>query len=119
MRGDYCSGEPWLGELKKYIYLNYVFLQTYMRQHFPEIYILPLEATYLVWMDCSAMLISSKILAIALLEQQHLWVTDGEVYGASGAGFLRWNIACPRSQLIHALERFKAYFHELQMNCSE
>jgi cystathionine beta-lyase len=115
----YCSGEPWLGELKKYIYLNYVFLQTYMRQHFPEIYILPLEATYLVWMDCSAMLISSKILEIALLEQQHLWVTDGEVYGASGAGFLRWNIACPRSQLIHALERFKAYFHELQMNCSE
>lgn len=106
----YSEGDVWLAELKKYIYSNYIFLCEFIRRHFPKIHILPLEATYLVWMDCSALPVSSKDLAAGLRDEQHLWVTDGTVYGDAGTGFLRWNIACPQSQLQLALERFQMYF---------
>lgn len=108
----YTEGFSWLAELKPYIYSNYRFLCEFIRQHLPQLHILPLEATYLVWMDCSALNRSAKKLAADLLEHQHLWVTDGTVYGDAGEGFLRWNIACPRIQLQRALERFRIYLAE-------
>jgi len=56
-----------------------------------------------VWVDCSALNESSAALAIRLREQHKLWVNEGTMYGAAGEGFLRINIACPRSTLARGL----------------
>lgn len=72
-----------------------------------------LEGTYLVWTDCRALHLPSDTLQTRLLETTGLWLNSGTMYGAEGEGFLRWNIACPRSVLQDALSRFKGFVDTL------
>lgn len=41
----------------------------------------------------------------------HLWLNSGDMYGAEGEGFMRWNIACPRASLTEGLDRFRDFVH--------
>ena len=62
-----------------------------------------LEGTYLVWIDIRSTGLSSDEVSSRLLDEQKLMVNSGSMYG--GEGFIRLNIACPRSQVVEALER--------------
>ena len=68
---------------------------------------MPLEGTYLVWVDCSALKQSSEDIVKTLLEKEKLWVNEGNLYGEAGEGFVRINIACPRQRLIEGLNRMR------------
>jgi len=35
-----------------------------------------------------------------------LTLSTGSIYGAAGEGFMRVNIACPRSRLLDGMQRF-------------
>ena len=72
-----------------------------------------IKGTYLVWTDCRALHLPSDTLQTRLLETTGLWLNSGTMYGAEGEGFLRWNIACPRSVLQDALSRFKGFVDAL------
>jgi len=102
----YNEGEAWLDDLKRYLYDNYLFFKDFIAANLPQLRVSPLEATYLVWVDCRAIADSSAALAERLLESGKLWVNEGTLYGAVGEGFLRFNIACPRSVLQEGLDRF-------------
>ncbi len=104
----YNRGEDWLDALNAYLYENYRCLCDYFDEHLPQLPVTKLEGTYLVWVDCRALRLSSAELAERLLERQKLWLNEGSMYGAEGEGFLRINIACPRSRLLEALERLEA-----------
>ncbi len=104
----YGRGADWLEALNAYIYENYRCLCDYFAEQLPQLPVTKLEGTYLVWVDCRALRLSSAELAAHLLERQKLWLNEGTMYGAEGEGFLRINIACPRSRLLEALERLKA-----------
>jgi cystathionine beta-lyase len=103
----YNNGEEWLDELKTYLYNNYIHLKDFLESYLPQFKVLPLEATYLAWIDCSASGMTSKEISEKLLSQAKLWVNEGTLYGASGEGFIRINIACPASRLMQGLERMK------------
>lgn len=103
----YDKGENWLAELKKYLSTNYHFLQQFIASELPQIKVVPLQATYLVWLDCSALQLSSDKLAEMLKEEQKLWINSGTMYGKAGEGFLRINIACPQKLLFEGLQRLK------------
>lgn len=109
----YNEGEDWLLELLDYLKANYDCLCAFFRTHLPEIPVTKLEGTYLVWTDCRALHLPSDILQTRLLETTGLWLNSGTMYGAEGEGFLRWNIACPRSVLQDALSRFKGFVDAL------
>ena len=68
-----------------------------------------LEGTYLVWMDCRKLGVSSAHLEEHLIREVGLHLNAGTMYGEEGEGFMRWNIACPRASLIEGLERFRSY----------
>ena len=68
---------------------------------------LPLEGTYLAWIDCRAAGMTSEALTARLLADGRLFVNPGSIYGAAGEGFIRLNIACPRTLLADGLERLK------------
>ncbi len=104
----YNEGLPWLEALVDYLRGNYEMMADYCRRHLPQFPLCRLEGTYLVWMDCSVLGKSSDVLEEELLEREHLWLNSGSMYGTDG--FLRWNIACPRSRLSEALRRFARYF---------
>jgi cystathionine beta-lyase len=103
----YNEGEAWLEELNEYLYGNYQYLKDFFSEHFPHFPVLPLEATYLVWVDCSALCIPSAEITKMLLQKANLWVNEGSMYGAGGEGFIRLNIACPRELLTRGLNKMK------------
>ena len=105
----YNHGESWLNELLEYLHANYEFMHEFCSKHLPQFPIMELEGTYLVWMDCSAMHTNSEQLEEALIDKAHLWLNAGNMYGAEGEGYMRWNIACPRQVLAEALNRFKSF----------
>ncbi|MDR1673779.1 MAG: pyridoxal phosphate-dependent aminotransferase [Bacteroidales bacterium] len=109
----YNEGEEWLEQLLHYLYDNYLFLENFLAEHLPALKALPLQATYLVWIDCSALHRPSRELAQILLRDQKLWINAGAIYGDGGDNFLRINIACPRSLLADGLNRIKNAFAAL------
>ena len=102
----YNEGEEWLNQLVDYLHGNYEAMAEFCRRELPEFPITRLEGTYLVWMDCSSLGMPSDALEHALLDDARLWLNAGTMYGAEGEGYLRWNIACPRSVMLDGLNRF-------------
>ena len=102
----YNEGEEWLNQLVDYLHGNYGVMAEFCRRELPEFPITRLESTYLVWMDCSSLGMPSDALEHALLDDARLWLNAGTMYGAEGEGYMRWNIACPRSVMLDGLNRF-------------
>lgn len=103
----YNRGEDWLEELKHYLSVNYNYLRAYFDEYLPEFPVVMLEGTYLVWVDCRGVGLSSREIADILLEKEKVRVNPGSLYGEAGEGFIRLNIACPREKLIEGLNRLK------------
>ena len=108
LQAAYNESEDWIDELNQYLWGNYQTLCDFVAQHIPQWKVCRLEGTYLPWVDISAMNITSQTYADRLLNEAKVWVNPGTMYGPqSGKGYIRLNIACPRSRLLEALERIK------------
>ncbi|HIZ02166.1 MAG TPA: pyridoxal phosphate-dependent aminotransferase [Candidatus Bacteroides merdipullorum] len=103
------EGEAWLLQLIAYLEENDRTFRTFCAERLPQFPLVRLEGTYLEWMDCSTLRTPSERLEHDLVEQAHLWLNAGTMYGAEGEGYLRWNIACPRSRMLEGLERFAGF----------
>ncbi len=103
----YTEGEEWLEELKAYLKENYNTLSDFFREYLPHLPVLPLEATYLVWVDCSALNRTSKEIMETLLEKEKLWINEGTMYGEAGEGFIRINIATSRELMLKGLKKIR------------
>ena len=105
----YNESEEWLEQLIAYLKGNYDCMSEYCRKYLPDYPIAKLEGTYLVWMDCRKLHLASEELEERLKDEAALWLNAGSMYGPEGEGFMRWNIACPRSSLEQGLERFRRF----------
>ena len=101
----YEKSEEWLDALRKYLWENYTYVRYFFKRHLPQYSVLPLEGTYLVWIDCRAAGIGSDNITSCLQNKQKIMVNSGTIYGPGGEGFIRLNIACPRKLLIDGLVR--------------
>lgn len=101
----YEKSEEWLDALRKYLWENYSYVRYFFKRDLPQYSVLPLEGTYLVWIDCRAAGIGSDNITSCLQNKQKLMVNSGTLYGPDGEGFIRLNIACPRKLLIDGLVR--------------
>lgn len=111
----YTHGEEWLEQLLEYIAGNYSCFKSFFSRYLPGITVTELEGTYLVWTDCRSLGMASDELQSRLLSETGLWLNSGTLYGPEGEGFLRWNIACPRSALEDALSRFRTFVSGLKI----
>ena len=102
----YNECEAWLDELITVIDSNAKYVESFMAEHFPEIKISPLEGTYLLWLDMRE-LGMTHIELRKMLEDANIYLDNGEVFGESGRGFERINLACARETLEKAMLRFK------------
>ena len=104
----YNESEEWLDALNAYLWDNYKALCDYAAQHLPAWHVMPLEGTYLVWVDVSACCDNVADYCDHIFQQTGVRFNPGTMYGPeSGEGYLRINIACPRSLLMEALNRTK------------
>lgn len=100
-------GGEWLDELRTYIFGNQKLVAEYLKKEIPQIKLVPSQATYLLWLDCSSLGIKSDRLAAVIREKTGLYLSSGNIYGKGGEHFLRMNIACPRSMVEDGLGRLK------------
>ena len=104
----YNESEEWLDELCQYIKGNYDALCTFFAERLPQLKVMTLEGTYLAWVDVRALGMTSDRLTDLLYEEGHVWVSSGTIYSSTaGEGFIRINMACPRSQLMEGLSRIE------------
>ena len=110
----YTKGEAWLSEVKKYIYENYLFAKEYLGEHLPMIRVTELEATYLLWMDFRSFGLSPEELREINVKQAEVFFDEGFIFGETGKGFERLNLACPRPVLADGLERLSKVYRNLK-----
>ena len=103
-----CKGEEWLEELRAYLFANKEFAVSYLKERCPKLRVVDSEATYLLWIDCSAYTKNTSDFCEWLRREKKLFITEGGQYRGNGASFVRINLACPRAQVAKGLERFAA-----------
>lgn len=108
------EGEKWLDEMNAYVHDNYLYLRERFSRELPEIPVLPLESTYLVWADCRSLGMPSKEIETYLLRNGKVWINGGEMYGDDN--FVRINIACPRITLEQGIDRIVGGIRRIKNN---
>ena len=103
----YEMGSDWVAELVAYITENKNYFKKFVEENFPKAYFVEPEGTYLIWVDFSAYGYSDEELEHIMLEEAHLWLDSGKIFGPATAQFERFNIACPRSTIETALNQLK------------
>jgi cystathionine beta-lyase len=103
----YTHGEEGLEQVKAYITANIAFVDEYLKQKLPQIKMLPIEGTYLIWLDCSALGMDAKAREQWLWHDAKLWLDGGGIFGSEGEPFERINVACPRATLLQGLEQLR------------
>lgn len=101
------EGEEWLDEMREYVFSNRDFVEGYIRKEIPLLKTIKADATYLLWLDIRDLTSESAGFAEFLRNETGLLLSKGDVYGATGKGFLRMNLAYPRSVLLDALNRLQ------------
>ncbi|MBQ9411354.1 MAG: pyridoxal phosphate-dependent aminotransferase [Bacteroidales bacterium] len=107
LQAAYGEGGPWLDALREYLWHNARTVYCFLEDELPLVSAPPLEGTYLMWLDCRAYGVSSEALGEHLKKKHNLVLSTGTIYGDAGEGFMRLNIACPRSTLLEGLSRLR------------
>ncbi|HJC23367.1 MAG TPA: pyridoxal phosphate-dependent aminotransferase [Candidatus Eisenbergiella merdavium] len=111
----FTEGGEWLDALRGYIFENKRLVEEYVAKEIPGVSVVPSQATYLSWLDCSALPAPAEELAAFIREKTGLYLSSGEQYGGQGKRFLRLNAACPRSVLQDGLDRLKRGIADYQI----
>ncbi|MBR4735046.1 MAG: pyridoxal phosphate-dependent aminotransferase [Bacteroidales bacterium] len=127
LQAAYGEGGPWLDALRDYLWHNARTVYCFLEDELPLVTAPPLEGTYLMWLDCRAYMKKwagsagvtedgetgtsgagfSEALGEHLRKKHGLVLSTGTIYGEAGEGFMRLNIACPRSTLLEGLSRLR------------
>ncbi|MBO4356448.1 MAG: pyridoxal phosphate-dependent aminotransferase [Clostridia bacterium] len=100
----FSKGGEWVDRMNAYVSHNRQIVSDFICSKIPEISLIKSEATYLLWIDVRAVG-DSRELADYIRSKTGLFLNEGSIYGNSGKGFLRMNIACPKTLLLDGLER--------------
>lgn len=101
------EGEEWRKQMLKYVEGNIDFVINYLREQLPQVKALRPQASFLVWLDCRGLGLSHDELVHLFVDEAHLALNDGAMFGPGGEGFMRMNVATARSVLQKALTQLK------------
>ncbi len=104
----YRTAAPWLDEAVRVIDGNHRLMKEFCAERLPMLRVFPLEGTYLQWVDCRALGMDADELEKFMTGEALLFLDEGAIFGTGGAGFERFNIACPRDVLLEGLERLES-----------
>ena len=99
------EGCEWLTQLRAYISSNYDLLRERFARELPKCKVMRMEGTYLAWIDCSELHISSDEIEEMLMHENKVWVNAGSMYGTEGTAFIRINMACTSELLNEGITR--------------
>ena len=104
----YSHGTEWLDQMLAYVQGNIDYVEQFLATELPVIGMIRPQASYLVFLDCRKLGLSVKELNELFVGKAHLALNDGAMFGREGEGFMRLNVACPRSVIAEAMQRLKS-----------
>ncbi|MBT6204325.1 MAG: pyridoxal phosphate-dependent aminotransferase [Alphaproteobacteria bacterium] len=104
------EGGPWLDALLGYVAGNMAFTRDFCAERLPELSTIPIEGTYLQWFDMRDTSLDEETLMHRIQSKARLRVEAGSAFGDGGTGYVRINVACPRSVVVEAMERLERMF---------
>ena len=107
------EGAQWLDELLHYIDGNRVIFDKEVNK-IPGLSSMPLEGTYLAWVDFSGTGMEEEEFIYRVQEKAKIAVNHGSTFGTGGEKYLRFNLATPRTLVVEATKRLKDAFSDLQ-----
>jgi cystathionine beta-lyase len=99
------NGESWRQQMLAYVEANINFVIDYCKQNIPSIKPIKPDASFLVWLDCRSLNLNHDSLVNLFVKDAKLALNDGAMFGEKGNGFMRLNVATPRSILKQALDQ--------------
>ena len=105
MEAAYTHGAAWVDELMSLMESNYQYVTESFKKHAPELIVVKSEATYLLWIDCSELNMTSKELRAFFVNNAKVGLNSGVDYGEEAEQFMRMNIGCPRATLEEGVKR--------------
>ena len=108
----YSQGEEWCEECKEYIYANYEFMKNFIAERLPMLKVMPLQGTYLAWVDFSALGMNADEVDDLICNKAKLWLDAGKIFGQGGENYQRFVLACPRATLEETLIRLEKAIKE-------
>ena len=116
------KSEDWLNELREVLFNNKKIVDDFLKSEIPEIRLVPANATYLLWLDCSELRGEnfegcefSNLLSEFLREKASLFLSPGVQFGQNGENFLRMNVACPKELLLEGLNALKTGIEQFKL----
>lgn len=106
------EGEQWLEECLHYIKENIQYVEDYLQTNIPQIRPMHPEASFLLWLDCRQLGLTQDRLVDLFVNGARLALNDGSTFGQGGTGYMRLNVACPRSLLEEAMKRLCNAIHQ-------
>lgn len=97
----YRHGEPWRQELLSVLRKNRNYLTSTLAAELPAIVVPEIEATYLAWLDCSALSYAHP--AQIAEDREKLFLSDGAFFGSPQA--VRFNFGCTTSRVQDGLAK--------------
>ena len=102
------EGGEWLDALREYLQENKKTVKEYIQKEIPQIKVGSLDVTYLLWLDCSRITDNAEELNVYLRKKAGVYLSEGNIFGGNGAGFLRFNTATTRQNILEGLKRLKS-----------
>ena len=106
LEAAYNHGEEWLEQMLDYVFENAKFVADFLEKNMPKIKVNIPEATFLLWLDFSALNLEQDELVDFLIREAKVGLNDGRFFSpTAGIGFMRLNIACSRALIAKALNQ--------------
>lgn len=103
----YAHGDEWYTAMKTYVRENIAFARAYVEENLPGVRMIDTQGTYLIWLDFRQTGLTVEELDHKIIYEARLWLDSGKIFGKTGEGFERINVACPRAVLQEALDRIR------------
>ena len=91
-----------------YVGANMDYVLRFLKERLPSVKAYKSEGTYLMWLDFSAWGMTCDELMRFLVDEAHLGLNEGRLFGEEGKCHMRMNVAAPRAVIRESLERFAA-----------
>jgi len=103
----YAHGDEWYAAMKNYVRDNIAFARAYVEEKLQGVRMIDTQGTYLIWLDFRQTGLTVEQLDHKIIYEAGLWLDSGKIFGKTGEGFERINVACPRAVLQEALDRIR------------
>ena len=106
-KAAYGQGDKWYEQMMSYVGENIRYVKEYVKENLPGVTVIDGEGTYLLWLDSRGCGLGPEELDHRIIYEAKLWLDSGKIFGGTGAGFQRINVAAPRAILTECLERIR------------